>query len=91
MEEEGLMTEFLRILTLISLSFHFISSNLWLILATPPTILTVVVRLLGKQAECFQQTLLGQGFRQEKDVVMGKSEPFDYIASSICLGISTIF
>lgn len=51
----------------------------------------MVVRLLGKQAECFQQTLLGQGFRQEKDVVMGKSEPFDYIASSICLGISTIF
>ena len=31
------------------------------------------VRLLGKQAECFQQTLLGQGFRQEKDVIMGKS------------------
>lgn len=51
----------------------------------------MVVRLLGKQAECFQQTLLGQGFRQEKDVVMGKSEPFDYTGSCICLGISTIF
>lgn len=31
------------------------------------------VRLLGKQAGCFQQTLLGQGFRQEKNVIMGKS------------------
>ena len=31
--------------TLISLSFHFAYSELWLILPTPPTIFTVVVRL----------------------------------------------